>query len=113
LNPDAEAVVARHEIRATLDEILSALRHAVRNRGRVCLVYPANRCATLLARLIESGFAPKRLQVVASYPGGEGRLVLVEAVRNGGEGMRILPGLAIFRGEGEGYGVELERMLAP
>ncbi|HFQ89412.1 MAG TPA: methyltransferase domain-containing protein, partial [Desulfobulbus sp.] len=48
-----EAAIARHELRATLADMVGAAAFCVRNRGGVVFVYPAARMATLLYRLQE------------------------------------------------------------
>jgi tRNA1Val (adenine37-N6)-methyltransferase len=54
---------------------------------------------------------PKRLQPVYSCPeDAEARLVLIEAVKNGGEGLRFLPPLYIYQRKDGPYSPELERM---
>ena len=54
-------------------------------------VYPAARCVALLAALHSHRLAAKRLPPVYSYPGAETAvLVLVEAVKNGGEQVELL-----------------------
>ncbi len=50
-NAGEELLIARHEIKADLGEVIKAAAFAVKNRGRVALVYPAGRCTALLAEL--------------------------------------------------------------
>jgi len=96
-SPENQRARARHEIAANLDDVVKAAAFAVKNRGRVVFVYPAKRAATLINRLVERNLEPKRLQPVYSYPESENAsLVLVEAVKNGGEEISILPPLYIF-----------------
>lgn len=100
VNPVPGRAVARHEGTADLAGVVRALAYAVRTRGRAVLVYPARRTVSLLAELHGAGLEPKRLQMVHSYQGGEGKLVLVEAVRAGGESLTILPPLFLYRSPG-------------
>lgn len=99
-NPAGEKAIARHELRAELSDILTAAAFAVKNRGKVVLVYPALRLATLLAGLKDHGLEPKRLQMVHGHTASPARLVLVEAIKNGGEGLDILPPFYIYRAAG-------------
>ncbi|MGV1099692.1 tRNA1(Val) (adenine(37)-N6)-methyltransferase [Thiovibrio sp. JS02] len=108
-----EQAVARHEILADLAAVVRAAAFALKTRGRAAFVYPASRAAGLLACLVEHGFAPKRLQVVHSYPGDIGRLVLVEAVKNGGEGMNILPPFHVYEEKGGDYTTGMAACYAP
>jgi tRNA1Val (adenine37-N6)-methyltransferase len=93
VNPDLERAIARHEVKASLNDILSAVSAVLKPKGRVALIYPAGRVVDLLARMRAFEFEPKRMQVV--YPSVEeaSKLVLVEGVRGGKGGMKILPPL--------------------
>lgn len=107
-----EQAVARHELAGSLAELVAATSFVLKARGRACFVYPASRAALLLTSLKNSGLEPKRLQVVHAYPGGRGRLVLVEAVKGGGEGLSILPPFFIYGERGGGYSAEMARCYA-
>jgi len=96
LNPKEEKALARHEIAASLLDVLRAARYFLKPHGRAAFIYPARRAAGLISAMREAGLEPKRLQVVYSYPGDEGRFVLVEAVKDGGEELKILPPFFIY-----------------
>jgi len=107
INPEPSKAVARHEIAVDLRAVVGAAAFAVCNRGRVTLVYPARRAATLIHALKERELEPKRLRLVHDHPGGEAWLVVVEAVKNGGEGLDILPPLLVRRAPGGAYSEEV------
>ncbi len=101
ISPNGQRARARHEIDTGLDDILRAASFSVRNRGSVGVVYPARRAAALIAALKGRLLEPKRLQPVYSYPGSpEATLVLVEAVKNGGEEVRVQAPFYIYRERG-------------
>jgi len=113
-NPGEEQSIARHEVRATLKDFLAAAAFAVKNRGRVALVYPAARLSALLRGLHDQGLEPKRLQVVYGYRGGPARLVLVEAVKNGGEELEVLVPFYVYReAGGRKYTAAMQRYYKP
>lgn len=91
INPDMQKAIARHELRATLADVFSGARHLLPQGGRIALVYPATRLGHLLHSATEHGFSPKRLVLIYSRPGGTGRLVHLECVKDGGEELRIEP----------------------
>ncbi len=95
LNPHDELAVARHEIHADLAAVLAAARYLLRENGRLALVYPATRAASLLHDLKNSGLKPKRLRMVHSHPEAPARLVLVEAALLAGEELTVLPPLFV------------------
>lgn len=113
LNLDPERRLARHEVAVDLVQVVAAAGWLLHKGGRIDLVYPAERAAALLAGLREAGLEPKRLQVVHSYPGASGKLVLVEALKGGGEELEILPPFYIYREQGGEYSAEMARCYEP
>lgn len=109
LNPKEEKALARHEIAASLSDVLRAARYFLKPRGRAAIIYPARRAAGLISAMREMGLEPKRLQVVYSHPGDEGRFVLVEAVKDGGEELKILPPFFIYD-QYRRYSPEMQRL---
>lgn len=93
VNPDRERAIARHEIMASLNDILSAANAMLKPKGRVAFIYPAGRLVDLLVRLRAFEFEPKRMQVVYPSIQEESKLVLVEGARGGRGGVKILPPL--------------------
>ena len=107
----SEAAIARHELKANLDDMLAAAAFSVINRGGVVFVYPAVRLASLVAGMQHHGLIPRRLQPVYSYPeADQATLVVLEGVKNGGEGCRLLPPLYIYAGKNMGYSPEMEKL---
>ncbi|OGQ85424.1 MAG: hypothetical protein A2512_00275 [Deltaproteobacteria bacterium RIFOXYD12_FULL_56_24] len=92
-HPASERSKARHEIFGGISEMAQAAAFALKSGGRAAFVYPAARQATLLDALRENGLTPRRLRLVHPWPGAEARLVLAEAVKDGGEGLEVLPPL--------------------
>lgn len=113
LNPQDEQAVARHEIHADLAAVLGAARYALRQNGRLALVYPATRAVSLLHELRSSGLQPKRLRMVHSHPKAPARLVLVEAARLAGEELTMLPPLFVAEVEGGPYATTMASYYAP
>lgn len=104
INLHDQAAQARHELNGSIDDFIRASAFCVKNRGMVTAVYPARRCNALLAALHAHKLTPKRLQPVYSYPGAENaRLVLVEAVKNGGEQFEILAPFYIYERKNGDY----------
>ena len=109
-----QAAIARHELKAELIDMLAAAAFCVKNRASVVLVYPAVRFAHLAAGLTEKKLALRRLQPVYSYPeDNQARLVLVEAVKNGGEECGIMPPFYIYSRRDGAYSQEMQRLYEP
>jgi len=100
INPSAEKAIARHEIKGTLDDLLSVASYLLPPKGRCCLIYPAARTVDLLVTLRGNKLEPKRAQWVYSREGEEAKWVLVEAVKTSGVELKTLPPLILQEGPG-------------
>jgi tRNA1Val (adenine37-N6)-methyltransferase len=109
MNLDEEKAAARHEIVGTAADFIAAAGYALRPGGRAHVIYPATRMVQLLARMREFRIEPKRLQLVHPFPGGSGVFVVVEGVKGGREGMKVLPPLYIHEEMG-GYTREMKEI---
>ncbi|MDF1576888.1 MAG: methyltransferase [Desulfobulbales bacterium] len=113
-NPDAEQAVARHEVRAALDDIVRAACWVMVDGGRFDLVYPFDRLAELQDRLGSAGCPVARLRKVYGYPGAVCRLVLVEAVKGGADSdPEILPPFHVRTRQGACCSPEMARFYEP
>jgi tRNA1Val (adenine37-N6)-methyltransferase len=112
-NLESEQAAARHELNADIEAVARATGWLLHKGGKADLVYPAERLATLLTSLRRHDLEPKRLQMVHSYPGGLGKLALVEAQKGSGEELDVLPPFFIYRESGGEYSPEMARCYAP
>ena len=97
---DEAKAAARTETMCTLGEVCRAAAYLCRTGGVFCLVHRAERLCDVLCILRESGLEPKRLRTVAHDASKEPSLILVEARRGGGSGMKLLPPLFIRNPDG-------------
>jgi tRNA1Val (adenine37-N6)-methyltransferase len=112
-NLGSEQAVARHEINADIAAVARAAGWLLHKGGKADLVYPATRLVCLLTALRKHGLEPKRLQIVHSYPGGPGQLVMVEAQKGGGEELAVLPPFFVYRESGGEFSPEMARCYDP
>ena len=105
-----EANVARHQLMATLTEVFAAAAYAVRNKGVVAIVYPAEKIGEAVILAANRNLALKRLQMVYSYPEekSRARLVLLEFRKNGGAGAEVLPPFYIYQQKNGAFTAEME-----
>ncbi len=101
INPLQEKALARHEILATLEDVLRAGHHLLKNKGRLCLIYPAARTADVFQLLHHFHFEPKRVQFVHSHPKDEASLLLVDALKEGKPQVQILPPFFVYKEKGK------------
>jgi len=93
INPDPQKAIARHEILASLDDLLRAASALLTKKGRFALVYPAVRLPEVLVQMQHYNLEPKRVRI--HYPDLESnaKLALIEATYGGRPGLVILPPL--------------------
>jgi tRNA1(Val) A37 N6-methylase TrmN6 len=112
-NVGQEQQVARHETMADAAAVVKASAWALKNKGRAVLIYPSVRGGTILYELKRQKLEPKRMQTVYSYPGSPAVLVLIEAIKNGGEGLNIMSPFYIYRERGGEYSPEMASCYIP
>jgi len=93
INPDPRRAIARHELLASIDDILRAAAALLRKKGRLALIYPALRLVDILVRLRRFNLEPKKIRI--NYPGLESsaKLALIEASLSARPGLEICPPL--------------------
>lgn len=108
INRHDQAALARHELTVDMDGVVRAASFAVKNRGKTVFIYPAERLTELIATMARYRFVVKRFQPVYSYPqDSQARLVLVEGIKNGGTGVKVLPPFYIYTSQNGPYSDEM------
>lgn len=110
INPEAERAVARHEIKASLSDVLSAAEGLLKPSGRFVVIYPAERAVDLLSQMRAFQLEAKRLRWVHSRQNSGAKLVVVEGIKHGNPGLKVDAPLVIYRPNGE-YTNEMKEML--
>lgn len=106
----AQAKLARHQILAGLEDVFAAAAYAVRNRGTVAIIYPAEKIGEAIILGKKQRLEIKRLRFVYSYPENneKARLVLIEYCKNGGEGSEVVSPLYLYQQKNGAFTAEME-----
>lgn len=89
INEKKEIALARHEIEATLEDIVKKCSELVKDKGRLYMVHLATRAAELVALCHNNKLEVKKMKFVFTTQ-KEAYLVLIEAVKNANPGVRVL-----------------------
>ncbi len=92
--------LARHEGDLTPGDVARAAAMLLKNGGRFCAIYPAPRAYELMRAMDGAGIAPKRVRTVHGVAGRAPKFVLLEGVKQGGEGLHWLPPLVLRNEDG-------------
>jgi tRNA1Val (adenine37-N6)-methyltransferase len=109
INPDEEKAIARHEIMATVKDIIRVSNHLASSAGSVLIIFPAKRLMDLLAAFMDVGLRPRSLRIIYSQMTGEAKLVLVEGCKAGNPELEIAEPFLIYGVDGE-YSEEMKRI---
>jgi len=110
-----ESLKARHLTADGITSFVDAAAYCVKNRGRVVFIYPAERLTELVYSFHEKQIEPKTMQFFYAYPESShaSRLVIIEAIKNGGVGLTVLPPCYIYAHKGGPYSEAVELMYRP
>lgn len=91
---------ARHDSTLKINELCKAASRALKFGGRFYVVYDAGRSAELIHTLIENKLEPKTMFFTENGKGAI-KLVVIEAVKGGKHGVKVLPNLETNDKNGE------------
>ncbi|MFA0816664.1 MAG: tRNA1(Val) (adenine(37)-N6)-methyltransferase [Anaerofustis sp.] len=91
---------ARHELFATLEEIIRTSASLLKEKGVLFMVHRSNRTAEILCTLRESDLQPKMIRFVHKDPLSASNLILIGASKHSGEWTDILPPLFLRDSDG-------------
>ena len=112
INPDNQRAVARHELKANLQDVSGSARRILKTGGRFVMIHTAERTADILCQMRCDGIEPKCLHPIHSTSRSEAKLVLIEGRKGGNPGLKIAPPLIVYNENGD-YTDEVQQMFEP
>ncbi len=108
-SPNAYIEAARHEVYIDFNDVCKIANRMLKCGGRLTLVHRVARLPELICTLKKHKLEPKRMRLVHPAPGQEPNLVLMEAIKDGREGLKMDPPLFVRNTNGE-YTEEIDRI---
>src|SRR5690625_3464340 len=99
-NKNVHLTIARHEVFCTLEDVVQACKRYVKPRGKVSIVHRPERLVDLLTLFRKYRIEPKRLQFIYPKVGKDANMLLLEGVRDGKTGLKLLQPLYIYNDDG-------------
>ena len=112
INPNRQRAVARHEIKATLRDVVDTAYRMLKPSGRLIMIYPAERMTDVLTQMRSARMEPKFLRMVHSSAQTDAKMIIVEGKKGGRPGVKIGSPLIIY-GKNGSYTEEVENMFNP
>ena len=99
INPSLEKAIARHEMKGTVEELISVASYLLPPKGRCYLIFPVLRTVDLLVALRGEKLEPKRLQFVHPFIGKEAKFILTESIKDSGVELKLVNPLILHEKE--------------
>lgn len=112
INPDRQRALARHEIAATVQDVVKTASRMLTPGGRFVTLYPVDRLVDVLETMRALGIEPKLLRLIHSKSGGGAKLFLTEGIKGGRPGIQGAAPLYIYQSE-KHFSDEVKRMFEP
>jgi tRNA1Val (adenine37-N6)-methyltransferase len=110
MSSNGEEKIARHQVTAQIDDFLAAAAYAVKNRGSIFFIYPADLLGEFMLAASRHKLEVKKLCFIYSYPGSQkgAQLVLIHCSKNGGKGVYITDPLYVYSKKNGSYSPEVD-----
>ena len=101
VSPNSMRSSARHELSCTPDDVGDLAYRVLRSRGRIFSVFTSARLGVFMNALISHRITPKRMRFVYPDKEHDSGIFLLEGIKDGGEGLCVLPPLYVRDVDGE------------
>lgn len=100
LPEDENKRTSRMDTAITIGEICLSANKVLKSGGRMSAVFPAARALELMSAMEQNRLAPKRIRTVHGTVNHAPKLVLIDAVKDGGDQLMWLPPLILSKEDG-------------
>ncbi|MEG0371809.1 MAG: tRNA1(Val) (adenine(37)-N6)-methyltransferase [Clostridium sp.] len=101
--------ISRHEVLITLDDIVFSASKVLQSGGKLYMIHRPERLEHIILSLNKHKFAPRRLRFVHPKEGKGPTMLLIEAVRSGGDFLTIESPLFVYNQDGS-YTEEINKI---
>ena len=110
LNNNEVKAMARHEIALSLDDVLNSASYLLKSGGIFAMVHRTERFVEIIDVFRKYKIEPKKIQFIYPKVGRNSDLFLIEGVKNGKSGIKMLNPLVIHKSNNE-YTDEVKKLL--
>lgn len=94
-NVNEVKTLARHEVTLTLSDVLKQANYLLKNGGIFAMVHRTERFVEIIEQMKEYNIEPKRVQFIYPKKGKDSDLFLIEGIKNGKSGLKMLSPLVV------------------
>lgn len=100
VNLEEVKAIARHEKEITLEEVISIASKYLKNKGNFALVHRTDRLIEIINLFQKYNVEPKKIRFIYPKQGSESNLFLIEGIKCGKPGLKLLSPLIVHDEEG-------------
>ena len=106
-NPESAKAIARHEVKANLEDVVHTAAKMLKSSGSFYMVHRPFRLAEIIMMLGKYHLEPERMRLVHPYVDKEPNMVLIQAVKGGKPRITVEKPLIVYDKPGE-YSQEMK-----
>jgi tRNA1Val (adenine37-N6)-methyltransferase len=110
MNPNQQRAIARHEIKASLEDVIGSADRLLSLGGRFATIYSSERLVDMTGRMRAAGLEPKQMRLIHSKESREAKLFLMLGIKGANAGLTVEAPLIVYNEDGT-YTAEVARML--
>lgn len=92
--------IARHEVMLNLEDVIRNAKYVLKNGGTLGMVHRPDRMIEIINMMQKYGIEPKKIRLVYPKIGKDANILLIEGVKNGKSGMKVLSPLYTHNDDG-------------
>ncbi len=100
INPLDKKAISRHEIRCSLEDVISTAAALLKQYGRFYMVHRPDRLADIMCLLRKYRLEPKQIRFVYPKAAAKPNMILIRASKNGNPELKFDPPLYIYDDQG-------------
>ncbi len=101
INDNIVKAIARHEVSLCLDDVLKSASYLLKNGGIFAMVHRTERLVEIIDTFRKYSIEPKRIQFIYPKFGKDSDLFLIEGIKNGRSGIKMLSPIVIHKDNDE------------
>ena len=109
LNENVVKALARHEISLNLEDVVKNASYILKNRGVFAMVHRTERMVEIIEMMKKYRLEPKRIQFIYPKDGENSDLFLIEGVKNGNGGLKMLSPIIVHNSD-DSYTEEIRNL---
>ena len=95
LNDNDVKTLARHEVTLRLEDVLKNASYLLKSGGNFAMVHRTERFVEIIEKMKKYNLEPKRVQFIYPKCGRDSDLFLIEGIKNGNSGLKLLSPLVV------------------